>query len=135
MRWRAGSVAGTPDRKGHLQIQIEGQIYRSHRLAWLWMTGEWPNGVIDHIDGVRHNNAWANLRDATVSVNTQNMRNPMRHGTSGYLGVTFVKRRNKFQAQIGTKQARMFLGYYETAEAAHAAYLAAKRQLHEGNML
>lgn len=132
---KAGDIAGWPDRNGHLRFGLDGKTYAAHRLAWLYVYGVWPSGIIDHKDGVRDNNRINNLRDATNCVNQQNQRTPHKNGTSGFLGVTFHKNRNKFQAQIGTKHGHKYLGVYPTAELAHQAYLEAKRQLHEGNLL
>lgn len=132
---KVGGVAGWLDRNGHVRLGLDGRTYAAHRLAWLYVYGDWPSGVIDHKDGVRDNNRIGNLRDATSSVNQQNQRAPHKNGSTGFLGVTFHKKRNKFQAQIGTKHGHKYLGVYPTAELAHQAYLDAKRQLHEGNLL
>src|SRR5690606_33021363 len=57
----AGSVAGTVNLSGYIQIQIDGTIYYAHRLAWLWMTGSWPNNEIDHSEMNPADNRWSNL--------------------------------------------------------------------------
>lgn len=130
----AGAIVGTKS-KGAYQVRVDGVAYRLHRLVWLYMTGQHPLGVIDHMDGNPANNVWSNLRDVTESVNQQNQRHAQRHNATGFLGVTFNKRRGKFQAQIGVKTGHKYLGLFRTAEEAHGAYLAAKRELHEGCML
>ena len=56
---RLGSVAGGRC-DGYIQIYLDGLIYRAHRLAWLYMTGEWPVGYLDHKNGVRDDNRWCN---------------------------------------------------------------------------
>lgn len=134
-RTKAGDIAGGLDRNGHVRIYVDGQIYAAHRLAWLYMYGSMPCGVIDHMDGNRSNNAISNLRDVSMSVNQQNQRKPHSRGTTGFLGVTFNKRRGKFMAQIGTKTKHIYLGLYETAEEASEAYLKAKRSIHEGCLI
>jgi hypothetical protein len=98
------------------------------RLAWFYTTGAWPKDQIDHIDGNKSNNRFANLREATPSQNTQNQRRAMRTNKLGILGVILA--RGKFRAQIWFDGKNKFLGYFATAEAAHAAYLAAKRKFH-----
>lgn len=134
-RVKVGDVAGGPDRNGHIRIYIDGRIYAAHRLAWLYMHGVWPAGDVDHKDGCPANNKFSNLRDVSKAINQQNQRRPHSHGTTGFLGVTFHKAKGKFQAQIGTKGKHLYLGLFHTAELAHAAYLNAKRRIHEGNML
>lgn len=118
-----------------IQIMIDGKNYRPHRLAWLYMTGALPEGdlEIDHRDGDQHNNRWTNLRKVTRQVNQQNLRKAHRDSATGLLGVT--KRDGRFMAVIYADRKRHFLGTFASPEAAHAAYVQAKRQLHEGNTL
>jgi hypothetical protein len=129
----AGQRAG---RIGHMHgyavIFIDGYLYAAHRLAWLYMTGRWPEGVIDHRDGKKANNAYANLRDVTFSVNLQNQRKARVDNALGLLGVTRHSKNNKFQARITLDKKTHSLGYFKTAEEAHAAYVEAKRRLHAG---
>ena len=113
-------------------IGLDGYSYKAHRLAWLHMTGEWPPHEIDHINGDRADNRWANLRSATKSENQQNMREGRSNGTSGFLGVS--KRKHKtavpWLAQIRINGRGYNLGQYATPEEAHSAYLEAKRKMH-----
>jgi hypothetical protein len=104
----AGSIAGVLNDNGYWLISVDGAKYRAHRLAWLWMTGEWPAGEIDHRDGVRHNK-------------------------TGLLGASPAKGGFKAQILIGNRD--VYLGLYKTPEEAHAAYVRAKRLLHEGATL
>ena len=68
-----GSVAGTTkNRDGYPVVRVLGRRYQVHRLAWLYMTGEWPSQEIDHINTVRSDNRWANLRDVSRLVNANN---------------------------------------------------------------
>ncbi len=134
IRQEAERVGRVTD-KGYLQITLNKRQYQAHRLAWLYVTGEWPQGVIDHINGDKLDNRFANLRDVSVSVNTQNQRRPHPRGSSGYLGVCFNKGAGKFQASIYFDKKLKHLGLFQTAELASAAYLAAKREHHEGNTL
>lgn len=125
-----GSIAGTTRHDGYVTVFIDGHRYLTHRLAWLYMTGEWPETVIDHIDRNPSNNSFSNLRDVSQSVNMQNIREPRSFGTSGRLGAH--KFRGGFLARIVVFGEVVHLGWYETADEAHAAYLEAKRELHEG---
>jgi hypothetical protein len=121
---RAGTPWGGPGSR--VQIRLLGKIYRAHRLAWLFVNGEWPDGEIDHIDGDPSNNRIYNLRDVSPQMNRQNQRRPHKGNRSGFLGVS--KRGRKYRARIGQR----FLGWYETPEEAHQAYVAAKRIYHGG---
>jgi hypothetical protein len=76
LRWRVtrrraakGSLAGTLNRNGYRNIEVEQRCYKAHRLAWLYVTGEWPKETIDHINCKRDDNRWANLRQATTAEN------------------------------------------------------------------
>lgn len=138
-RWgriKAGTATGSPDAFGHLRIQVDGTLYYSHRLAWLYMTGTWPENEVDHRDTVPHNNKWINLRDKTHRVNTENRRRPTHGKKSGMpIGVSVDKRDGAIRADITVDGRAISLGRHPTPEIAHAAYLKAKRRMHEGNTL
>lgn len=130
---KVGDVAGTADSDGYIQISVDGVLYRAHRLAWLYMTGAWSKGVIDHVNGVKGDNRFANLRPATNAENQQNQRRAQSSNKLGLLGVCRVCREGKrFKAQIMVDGRQIYLGTFDTPEQAHAAYLAAKRRLHSG---
>lgn len=128
----AGAVAGTPDGKGYLRIKILGRHYLAHRLAWLWVHGEWPHLFIDHVDRDRSNNRIANLRLATASQNATNRglrpigENVPRIGG----GVS----RERFRARITIDGKNIHLGSFETEGEAWAAYERAVA-LHEQGLL
>lgn len=127
-----GSVAGTQHHDGYRQIKAFGRFYGAHRLAWLYVHGSLPTGHVDHIDGCRANNAIHNLRDVARSVNLQNQRKPRSDNTNGFLGVSLHVRTNKWYARIQLDGKQRNLGYFDTQEKAHQAYLIAKRTLHSG---
>jgi hypothetical protein len=133
---KVGDVAGSKDDMGYIRITLDGCRVRAHQLAWVWMTGEWPTLDIDHIDGERSNNRWHNLRHVSRSVNLQNRRaaNPVNR-SSGLIGASWSKAAKKWWAHIRVNGSVRYLGLFETAEAAHAAYVSAKRVLHHGNTL
>lgn len=95
--------------------------------------GHWPTYQIDHINGDRSDNRLANLRDVSATVNAQNQRKAYANNRAGLLGAHRAGKR--YVARIRMPQARIFLGGFASAEEAHAAYVAAKRLLHEGNTL
>jgi hypothetical protein len=127
-----GAPAGTADGRGYIRIGVDGGIYRAHRLAWLYMTGQWPEEEVDHKDGDKANNRWANLRDVPRAANQQNLRRPHKRGTSGALGVSAHKATGKWRARLWKDGKCKSLGLYDTQEAAHAAYVEAKRTEHQG---
>lgn len=122
----AGKRAGTIDRRGYLRIKIARKYYAGHRLAWVWMRGEWPPEDIDHINCNKSDNKFSNLRLATRSQNVAN-NGPRIDNKTGFKGV----RRSAngaafpFQAQIRKNGTNRSLGFFSTAEQAHAAYKAA----------
>ncbi len=128
---RAGKRAGKCDTGGYRQIYIHGALITAHRLAWLLMTGSWPAVQIDHANGDRDDNRWANLRAATPSENSQNVCKTRNMKTSKYVGVSWSCRRKKWTARIMRDGVSYFLGAYLTEDDAHEAYVKAKRRIHE----
>lgn len=126
---RGGVGSPKPDPTGYVRFKVRGRMYLGHRLAWLWMTGAWPSAQIDHRNGVRDDNRWSNLREATNAENHQNWRRCTRN-TSGYTGVSFCKCNNNWRAVIRVKRVIHRLGRFATPELAYAAYLEAKANLH-----
>jgi hypothetical protein len=118
--WFNGCEAGTVS-DGYVHIQIDGTIYRAHRLAWLYTQGEWPDDEVDHRDLNRSNNRLKNLRPATTSQNKHNQ-GLRKSNSSGHKGVSFYKRSGKWQAQIMVNRKRVHIGYFATIGEAAAAY-------------
>lgn len=131
-KWKTGMrkdlLAGCSKRE--VKIFVDGTLYLGHRLAWLWVYGDWPANDIDHIDGNPLNNSIANLRDVSKSVNLQNRRRATRENTCGFLGVR--KRESKWEARIKINGKDVSIGRFSTPEQAHQAYLSVKREAHEG---
>lgn len=96
---QVGTRAGRTDRNGYRGINIMNRKYAAHRLAWLYMTGEWPKQQIDHINGKRDDNRFSNLRDVSSSENRRNSRRS-NNNRSGHTGVSFDKSTDKWRAVI-----------------------------------
>lgn len=97
-----------------------------HRVLWLLKHGSYPRGSLDHANGIRTDNRFRNLREATVAQNNAN-----REATrSGLKGATLDKRTGRFVAQISVGGRNVFLGRHETEEMAHNAYMQKARQVY-----
>jgi hypothetical protein len=107
----AGKEAGALHSKGYVTIHLGGRAYLAHRLAWFYVTGEWPAEQIDHKNTQRHDNRFENLRPATPRQNQGN-----RNGTRPVKGITFRK-----GAWLATC-AGVHLGSFRTQSEARAAY-------------
>ncbi len=130
-RW-AGRIAGTiKNMNGKLYrvITIDFVKYMAHRLAWLYVKGEWPDGDLDHRDCEGLHNAFVNLRPATSTDNGANKR-MSRRNTVGYKGVDWRPEKGKYRASMQRNRQWKFLGYFDTPEQAHAAYVAAAKKFH-----
>lgn len=129
------NIIGSPNKDGYLFAMLDGKTYALHRLAWFYVHNVWPDGEVDHINGVRSDNRIDNLRTVTKTVNQQNRRKAARHNKSGFLGVHWCRCKNKWRATISVDGRNKSLGRFETPEAAYAAYVEAKRKLHVGGTL
>ncbi len=94
---------------------------------WLIITGEWPEGRLDHINRVKSDNRWCNLREATNSQNLMNRYAP-KNNTSGYKGVTLRQANQKWRSRITVNYKRIYLGDFDTKIEAHEAYYAASQK-------
>lgn len=127
-RWRVRRVGvrfdkspGRPAGNGYTQITVAGETHLAHRLAWLYMTGEWPKAQIDHIDGNRANNALINLRECSARQNHWNKRT-LGNNKSGLKGAWYDKRDKCWQSAIVVNGVWRRIGRFRTPEEAHAAY-------------
>ena len=124
---RRNDKAGTADVNGYERITINGKRYYSHRLAWLWIYGEWP-AEIDHVDGDGLNNRLANLRKATHAENMRNRRLNI-NSKSGVTGVSFNGKKNKWSAYIQIEGKTVHLGRFKEKEHAISARRFAEKEL------
>ena len=115
---KKGEEVGTIHKtKGYMYLVIKNKTYRAQRLAFLYMTGNWPVHQIDHINQDKTDNRWCNLRDVTPAINCQN-RKLFSTNTSGYKGVVWQKHCNKWQVLCRANGKQHYLGLYENKEEA-----------------
>jgi hypothetical protein len=133
---KAGAPAGYQNPRGYLMITIDRRLYRAHRIAFLIMTGSWPVFGVDHINGIKNDNRWRNLRDVPDEVNIQNKHHPKggRKNCALPLGVSLSPKSSirPYRAKIQVGGKTIHLGSFPTPNEAHDAYLTAKRTHHEG---
>lgn len=129
---RPGDIAGKTLKTGYISIGVNGKDWLAHRLAVLFMTGEWPVGDVDHIDGDPANNRWDNLRDVPHSINLQNRRKATKASKSGVLGVHYSTTERRWIAEICVQGKAKRIGRFKTVDDASDAYKRVKRLLHAG---
>lgn len=125
---RKDAIAGTVNSRGYVIIRINKINYCAHRLAWLYVHGEWPDKYIDHVNGNKADNRINNLRVVSQSENLQNVSRPHADNKSGCLGA--IKNKNRWTARISINGVNHNLGSYATPEEANSAYLKAKKEIH-----
>ena len=126
-----GREAGTLKPNGYVSIRVDGHAHYAHRLAWYYVYGSWPEAEIDHIDGCKTNNCASNLRQATRKQNMENRVQPI--GASGYRGVCWLEANQKWRASIVHNRKNIYLGLFDTASDASAAYKEAASFFHTHN--
>jgi hypothetical protein len=109
-----------------MHIKIFGRLYKAHRLAWLYIKGEWPTLDVEHKNLKKSDNRWKNLRESDDSGNQANT-GRRRDNNSGFKS---VHRRSdgKYRARVQRNGKRISLGSFATPEAAHAAYVKAAKK-------
>ena len=126
-----GEEAGSRTVYGYIEIKINGNRYKAHRLSWFFMTGNWPEKGIDHINRIKHDNRWENLRLASDSQNKANS-GISRNNTSGYKGVRWDKKLKRWRSTLQVNRKKIHLGYfYDKIEAALAYNKAATEHFGE----
>lgn len=129
--FKAGEEAGgLHKRSGYWVIVVDGVWCLRGRLAWFYTHGVWPEPEVDHKDTVKTHDWIDNLRPATNAQNIQNQLAAHRQGRSGYLGVKWSDRHQRWMATIQINGKRKQLGLFEDPHAAHLRYLEAKATIH-----
>lgn len=129
---RPATVIAKIRKRTRKTVKVFGRVIAAHRAAWAIYYSKFPDGEIDHINGDEADNRITNLRDVSKSVNQQNKRKPRADNKSGLMGVGWHRRGKKWRAQITVQGKVIYLGLFSDPEEAHAAYLDAKRKLHQG---
>lgn len=127
-KMKAGSRAGTYREGNYVLIGIDKEHYFGHRLAWLYVYGEWPEDMLDHINNDRRDNRIANLRKATNQTNGLN-RGKNSNNTSGVKNISWSASRKKWEAELRVNTKRVKLGRFSLLEDAVRAITSAREKL------
>ena len=129
---KIGEVAGSKTTKGYLLIMVGGERHLAHRMIWFMVTGKWPKNQIDHKNGIKNDNRWSNLREATGSQNKANVA-AYKGSLSGIKGAYYEPHRTsykKWRAVIRKDGKLKHIGYFATPEEANLAYAEAATKAH-----
>lgn len=123
-----------PDENSYMALRLKQKAFMVHRIIWCLVTGKDPEELeIDHIDGIKDNNKWDNLRLATHDNNNQNTK-IQSNNSSGFKGVAWHKQRQCWRAYVSVgprgSSKQISLGLHRTAEAASEAVRVYREQLH-----
>lgn len=122
-----GAIVGHTDSDGYTIISVSGGSYKAHRLAFLFMMYRWPDGQVDHRDGIRSNNKWSNLRSSTHSQNQQN-RKPNKGSVEK--GVTWIEKSRKWNVRLTEDERKRSFGRYESLEIACEVSRREQKRIH-----
>ena len=124
-----GKIAGSLHCQGYIVITIDGNSYKAHRLAFLYMNAKFPDNIVDHKDTVRNNNIFTNLREATFSENLCNSNNRI-DNKSGVKGIFKHSVNNSWIAQIKFGGKKFYLGSFMNIQDAEKAINDKRSELH-----
>ena len=110
---------------GYRLIRIDRIAYRASRLAVLYMDGMFPKDQVDHINHIRDDDRWVNLRVVTLHENLKNL-TVQSNNTTGVTGLSWNKASGKYQGKINVNKKRFHLGYFSSLDEGKKAYEAAK---------
>ena len=109
---------------GYLTVWVGGSVCQLHRVVWVYVYGQLPFYGIDHINGDRLDNRILNLRDVDQSENTKNRRKS-KNNTSGFNGVFWDNKLNKWRARVSVNKSIIYLGSFTNKDDAIAARIEA----------
>ena len=112
-----GTKRGFIRKDGYVQLEIDRHYYLCHRLAWLYVNGEWPKHEIDHINKIKSDNRITNLRDVRRYINSQNKNLP-KNNKSGHTGIKWETKSNKWIVKFQMDNKIYHLGTYEDLDKA-----------------
>lgn len=118
---KAGNTCGSLKSNGYVYVSWDKRTVQAHRFIWFWMTGEWPKSCIDHVNCVKTDNRWSNLREATYTQNHYN-RPVRRDSRTGAKGIGFIAHANMYRAKLKANGRIVQLGYFKTLDEAKQAY-------------
>jgi len=114
---KKGTVSGHVNKYGYVQVIIDRKVFRAHRLACLYMTGKFPVDQMDHINHIRDDNRWINLRQADSKENCKNMSLSKRN-KSGTCGVNWSEPRKRWCSSIRVNRKLIYLGRFTDIDSA-----------------
>lgn len=129
-RYKRGDVHGNIGATlGYWEIMVDGDRFYGHRLAWFYMTGEWPPVTVDHENTIRSDNRWENLRLATKGQQMMN-RGKTKNNKSGAKGISWDDKNQKWCAEVRFEYRRYWLGRFDELDQAVGAADAKRAELH-----
>jgi len=122
----AGDLATQKHSAGYLAVAINRKSHLAHRVIFFYKNGYWPN-MMDHINHIKTDNRWCNLREVNNQENTMNT-SPQKNSDTGIIGVCLHKPTNRYRAYIMVNRKHIHLGLFDTIE--EAANVRAKASKH-----
>ena len=129
---KVGDLAGSNNGRGYIRVNFNGKLRLRSHLVWLMHTGAWPSQQLDHIDGNSLNDRVENLREVSNLQNQRAITKPRVTNSTGFRGVCLTSDGTKYRATLNIGRKQVFLGHFDTAEAAHQRYTEARAKLHAG---
>ena len=126
---KSGHIAGNLKDTGYIRIKINKKMYLAHHLAFLYVYGNFPKDIIDHIDSDRANNKISNLRECSHQQNMKNLR-LYSNNSSGHKNVSWVKSRNRWIVQLKVNGKQKYIGSFDNLELADLVAQEARNKYH-----